>query len=589
MTDNSDFYYENIDCSSTTLSEDEKMYCTLDPDSHVSEDAYDVVASVLSTIYGLIGILAVIMIIVGGIQMATSKGSPEKLTRAKSTIFYSVIGLIITFSAFGITTLIVNSVAPQNTTTQTAQQPTQSEEEQNGSPIRRVKYIRVTKSISIAIGQEAKIATKIIPTDATHKNLTYTANDSTIATVDASGIVRGLAAGETTILIASEDGPYTEIRVSVIKPDLVKGITLSNTSVIVEIGGTVNVVATVTPANAANKKLEWTSADTATATVTQSGIITGKKIGNTTITISSTDGTNIKTTVNVSVVAAGTAPQSPTTTASGYKTQGSLANKKAPASVGFTPSTKTIVKNHMSDKLTYNTYESFMNSHGGYNNYIKSLGGIFEAYAGKSKKFKVKTAADFQAAAEYAWGLWTIWGVDYDNGISSYHKWGNNIKSGGTPDGFYVGSGKRYVKAGTTNKAVDEMLQNKNKSRPNCNYGVDSFQKKTNLKYFYSADVSNSKKNSKVGKITNTGKLQVGDHVHFFSGSKWKHIAIVGEVYSDYVVLYDAGGRFMNNRQYKYKVKRGTRSMNGTYSNYGTNWYALRVWNINQDINLAGL
>jgi hypothetical protein len=60
----------------------------------------DVVSSVINVITWVIGIIAVIMLIFGGIQYATSAGDEKKVTTAKNTIIYAVVGLAIALLAF---------------------------------------------------------------------------------------------------------------------------------------------------------------------------------------------------------------------------------------------------------------------------------------------------------------------------------------------------------------------------------------------------------------------------------------------------------------------------------------------------------
>lgn len=50
----------------------------------------------------LVGAIAVIMIIVGGLRYTTSAGDQSALTGAKNTIMYSIVGLIVAFMAYAI-------------------------------------------------------------------------------------------------------------------------------------------------------------------------------------------------------------------------------------------------------------------------------------------------------------------------------------------------------------------------------------------------------------------------------------------------------------------------------------------------------
>ena len=73
-------------------------------------DAIDVVKNVLNTVYFWIGILAVVFIIIGGYNYTMSQGDPGKVAKAKSTILYAIIGLVIALMAFAITSFILSAL-----------------------------------------------------------------------------------------------------------------------------------------------------------------------------------------------------------------------------------------------------------------------------------------------------------------------------------------------------------------------------------------------------------------------------------------------------------------------------------------------
>jgi hypothetical protein len=56
------------------------------------------------------GIVSVIFVIVGGITYITSAGNEKGIVRAKSTILWAVIGLVISISAVAITTFVITSL-----------------------------------------------------------------------------------------------------------------------------------------------------------------------------------------------------------------------------------------------------------------------------------------------------------------------------------------------------------------------------------------------------------------------------------------------------------------------------------------------
>ena len=83
-------------------------------------------------------------------------------------------------------------------------------------------------------------------------------------------------------------------------PVAVSGVALNKKVATVNVGKTVTVKATVTPANADNKTLAWTSSNTKIATVSN-GVVKGVKAGRVIITAKTTDGSNISATCTVTV------------------------------------------------------------------------------------------------------------------------------------------------------------------------------------------------------------------------------------------------------------------------------------------------
>lgn len=68
------------------------------------------IQDVINVVIGIIGMLAVIMIIMGGISFATSQGDAAKVTKARNTILYGVVGLIISLLAFAIVNFVLSSI-----------------------------------------------------------------------------------------------------------------------------------------------------------------------------------------------------------------------------------------------------------------------------------------------------------------------------------------------------------------------------------------------------------------------------------------------------------------------------------------------
>lgn len=86
-------------------------------------------------------------------------------------------------------------------------------------------------------------------------------------------------------------------------PILVFSIAVNPSTISMTISQTRQITASVTPSNAYNKTLAWSSNNTGIATVSSSGLITAVGVGSATITVQATDGSNVYNTVSVSVYA----------------------------------------------------------------------------------------------------------------------------------------------------------------------------------------------------------------------------------------------------------------------------------------------
>jgi small-conductance mechanosensitive channel len=80
--------------------------CATNSDSPVckrsSESSDNFVSNLVNTLLFIVAMLAVLGIIIGGIYYVTSAGGSSNVTKAKNTILYSVIGLLVSVLAFAI-------------------------------------------------------------------------------------------------------------------------------------------------------------------------------------------------------------------------------------------------------------------------------------------------------------------------------------------------------------------------------------------------------------------------------------------------------------------------------------------------------
>ncbi len=137
-------------------------------------------------------------------------------------------------------------------------------------------------SATISAGSSAQITASVQPSNATDKTLTYTSSNTSVATVNAAGAVVGIKAGTATITVKSSNGKTATVNVTVVETPAAE-VQLDKTEVELTVTGTVTLKATVLPSNVSDKTITWTSEDQTVASVDQNGVVTGLKVGTTTI------------------------------------------------------------------------------------------------------------------------------------------------------------------------------------------------------------------------------------------------------------------------------------------------------------------
>ena len=145
------------------------------------------------------------------------------------------------------------------------------------------------------VGDEANLIATITPADATTQTLKWESSDDEIVTVDAAGKVTGVKVGSATITVTSTaDATKTATCTVTVKSVAVTGVTLEGDKAIA-IGETVKLTATIAPANATNKKIIWNSSNPEIASIGTDGTIEGKAAGETTVTVTTEDGSKTAT------------------------------------------------------------------------------------------------------------------------------------------------------------------------------------------------------------------------------------------------------------------------------------------------------
>ena len=147
----------------------------------------------------------------------------------------------------------------------------------------KVEEVRLVPDSKIIDMEDTFTLTAIItPENAENKTLTYTSSDSEVATVTAEGVVTGVKPGKAVITATSVNGVKGQCEVTVAEETWVY---LSNTEITIVVGEEAVLTATVTPENAPDKTVTWTSSDPEVASV-DGGKVKGVTEGTAIITAS---------------------------------------------------------------------------------------------------------------------------------------------------------------------------------------------------------------------------------------------------------------------------------------------------------------
>lgn len=155
-------------------------------------------------------------------------------------------------------------------------------------------------SISLNTGESATVAATISPSNASNKTVTWTSSNSSVATVS-NGKVAAKGPGKAVITAKTSNNISKTCTITVTQPVTNISLNGSNQSYIFNRAGqtaTVTYTATISPSNASNKTVTWTSSNSSVATVSNGKVI-AKGIGTATITAKSNNGKTATRTITV--------------------------------------------------------------------------------------------------------------------------------------------------------------------------------------------------------------------------------------------------------------------------------------------------
>ncbi|GEM_PF-218490 len=155
--------------------------------------------------------------------------------------------------------------------------------------------------ITVDKGDTFQLEVIFDPDDTTNQEVTWTSSKDGVATVSSDGLVTGVSGGLAIVTATSDDGNYTAQCVVTVMEYAAK-LTVKPKSKIMEVGDTLSLTVTASPASVTNKKVTYSSNKKSVATVNKSGVVTAKKVGTATITVKATDGSGATTKCTIKVV-----------------------------------------------------------------------------------------------------------------------------------------------------------------------------------------------------------------------------------------------------------------------------------------------
>lgn len=148
-------------------------------------------------------------------------------------------------------------------------------------------------SLELSVGDTHEFVAKVLPENATNKEVIWSSSDESVLTVT-DGVITAIKEGKATVTVKTKDGfKSSTCEVTVNKePSIihVTSVSLDETTLNMETGDRYTLLATVLPSDASDKSVNWSSSNESVVTVNNKGKITAVSAGQAIITVTTTDG-----------------------------------------------------------------------------------------------------------------------------------------------------------------------------------------------------------------------------------------------------------------------------------------------------------
>ena len=165
---------------------------------------------------------------------------------------------------------------------------------QNGDDSIRVKRVEVVPSkTTLFLEETLRLRASVTPPDAVDKQVVWSSDNPSVATVSEIGLVTAVSEG-VAIISATAGGVEGTCRVRVLKEDKpeidVVSVSIDPPSVTLVYGEGTTLVATVSPENATHPSVTWSSSDDSVVAVSEDGVLTTVKAGFATVKATASNG-----------------------------------------------------------------------------------------------------------------------------------------------------------------------------------------------------------------------------------------------------------------------------------------------------------
>lgn len=152
---------------------------------------------------------------------------------------------------------------------------------------------------TLFVGDTLKLKHVIEPPNTTDKTVEYVSSNPDIATVDKNGKVKAIKPGKVVISVSTINGKVDECKITVKAIEAESISFTGNTVINLTLGTSRRLGYSIAPPNTTDKRVKWSSSNTNVVSVTNNGVIVGRRIGTANVTVTTMNGKKATAVVTV--------------------------------------------------------------------------------------------------------------------------------------------------------------------------------------------------------------------------------------------------------------------------------------------------